>query len=104
MGLLGRLGLGLMDDLVDGAEIEAVLPAGLPEAQLAAEDALADLRPDFHVGEHSCLPLSGPWRALRVAGWRSGALHFSVVTALHFSVGIYIPRFCRGAIPVPIAA
>jgi hypothetical protein len=28
---------------------------------------------------------------LSVAGWRSGALHFWIVTALHFSIGIHSP-------------
>jgi hypothetical protein len=94
LGLLVGLGFGLVNDLVDGAEVEVVLPAGLPETQLAAADPPTDLRPKFHVGEHSCLPLSGPRCTLSVAVWRSGALHFSVGTALHFSVGVYI---CQGA-------
>jgi hypothetical protein len=81
----GRLGLG--DDLLDGAEVEVVFGGCLPQAQLAGEDAATDFGPDAHVGEHSCLPLSGPKAALSLTGWRSGALHFSVGTALHFFVG-----------------
>jgi hypothetical protein len=48
------LGLGLVDDLSDGAEVEVVLGGGLAQAQLAGADATTDLGPKFHVGEHSC--------------------------------------------------
>jgi hypothetical protein len=66
-----------------------ILAAGLPDAQLAVEDTTPDLGPELHVGEHSCLPLSGHGCAPSLAGQRSGALHFLVVTALHFLIGIY---------------
>jgi hypothetical protein len=41
--------LGVVDDLGDGAEVEAVLAAGLPQAQLAGDDAATDVGPEFHV-------------------------------------------------------
>jgi hypothetical protein len=50
----------------------------LSHTQLTGQDTPADLGPEFHVGEHSCLPLSGSWATLSVAGRRSGALHFSI--------------------------
>src|SRR5262249_56975817 len=50
--------LGLPDDLADGPEVEVVFGAGLSHADLAGADATADLGPEFHVGEHSCLPQS----------------------------------------------
>ena len=37
--------VGLMDDLVDGAEVEVVLGGSLAEAQLAREDTTADISP-----------------------------------------------------------
>jgi hypothetical protein len=37
------LRFGVMNDLVDGAEVEVILQAGLPETQLAAEDPSANL-------------------------------------------------------------
>src|SRR5262249_20701873 len=51
--------LGVAGDLADGTEVEPVLGASLSHAQLAADDAAAGLGPEFHVGEHSCLPRSG---------------------------------------------
>src|SRR5262249_23457488 len=61
-GRLTRPRLGLLDDFLDGPPVEAVLGAGLSHADLAGADAAADLGPELHVGEHSCLllTLSGP--------------------------------------------
>ncbi len=81
--------LRVPDDLADGPEVEVVFGASLSHADLAGQDAPADLGPKFHVGEHSCLPLSGSWATLSLAGWRLGALHFLVGTALHFLIGIH---------------
>jgi hypothetical protein len=53
------LWLGLADDLLDSTEVKPVLGACLSHADVAAQDAASDLGPEFHVGEHSCLPLSG---------------------------------------------
>src|SRR5205823_4908522 len=72
----GRFGLG--DDLLDGAKVEVVRGGSLPQAQLAREDTATSFRPELHVGEHSCLPLSGPKAGPSVTDWRSGALHFLV--------------------------
>src|SRR5262249_19829863 len=66
-----------------------VFGASLSQADLAGQDTTPDLRPEFHVGEHSCLPLSGSGATLSLAGWRLGALHFWIGTALHFSIGIH---------------
>src|SRR5262249_54562310 len=60
--------LRVPDDLADGPEVEAVLGAGLAHAERAGQDAAADLGPEFHVGEHSCLPRSGSRATLSLAG------------------------------------
>ena len=75
------------DDLAGGPEVEVVFGAGLSHADLAGQNAAADLGPEFHLGEHSCLPSSEPKAALSLTGGLSGALHFLVGTALHFLIG-----------------
>src|SRR5439155_18097558 len=91
--------LRVADDLADGPEVEAVLGARLSQTDLSGHDTAADLGPEFHVGEHSCLPLSGSRATLSLAGWRLGALHFLVGTALHFLVGIHRPGRRQGFRP-----
>src|SRR5262249_36271836 len=59
--------LRVPDDLANGPEIEVVFGASLSHADLAGQDAAADLGPKFHVGEHSCLPLSGSRATLKLA-------------------------------------
>jgi hypothetical protein len=97
----GRFGVG--DDLLDGAEVEVVMCGRLPQAQLAGQDAATDFRPQLHVGKHSCLPLSEPKAALSIPGWRLGALHFWVGTALHFLVGKYNWLNPEHRCPLPLA-
>src|SRR5262249_34994372 len=70
--------LGLADDLADGPEVEVIFGAGLSHADRAGADAAANLGPEFHVGEHSCLPRSESRATLNVARGRLGALHFLV--------------------------
>ena len=65
----GRLGPGLPrpvprrllvgQDLLERQPVDLVLAAGLPLADLAGQHPAADLGPDLHVGEHSCLLPSG---------------------------------------------
>src|SRR5262249_5993069 len=69
--------LRLVDDLVDGTEVEPILLASLTQAQLVSEDTAPDLGVDLHVVMHSCLPRSKPRAALRRASG-SGSLHFSI--------------------------
>ena len=57
--LLVGAGLGLVDNFDDGAEVEVILAAGLPEAQFFAQDTATNFGPQMHVCKHSCLPLSG---------------------------------------------
>jgi hypothetical protein len=69
-GLRGAEGqrLRVSDELADRPEIEMVFGASLSHADLAGQDAPTDLGPKSHVGEHSCLPLSGSRATLSLAG------------------------------------
>jgi hypothetical protein len=47
---------GVVDDRADRAEVQPVLGARAAQTQFAGDDAATDLRPEFPVGEPSCLP------------------------------------------------